>query len=460
MTIFSPKKRLISLLLILTSITQIGFSLTEQDPSAQLINDSNLLKYKGFIIRQIEIRGNEKTKSYIVRIILKLNEGETFIPERFRRSIQRLWNTDSFYSVRYKLIPLDGKDLKIIVTVKDKWSLLPILSFLSGGGVTQLRAGFKESNLFGELKEFGGVYENISGEHFGSLWFEDRYFLGTHIRFRANLFSNGFVDTFYNPNRDTLIQLITRKDGGSVEFHLPIVEDLVKLSFTYSLYREQIGRNAFLNDPLRNSNEFINFQSVDQFITKTFIQLTFGTIDLLEDYYHQGQELSLSFEFSDRAFASDESFAYVKLDGRIFIILKDDVTMAHHLALWTSFTDTFRRKFFLGGFNNLRGFLGTRFHGDNLYFYNFEVRIPFFKGDFWFIKDFVGTAVPFFDIGYAWDGGYFGDNTFKDFTADAGLGLRFKIRRIRDAQFRIDFAFSLHPNEMDTFISTGLLQFF
>ncbi|GMT49327.1 MAG: hypothetical protein IEMM0008_0866 [bacterium] len=459
MTILSPKRWLISLILIM-SIAQTGFSFTEQDPSAQLSHDTKLKQYEGFIIRQIEIRGNEKTKSYIVRIILNLKEGDSFVPERFRRSIQRLWNTDSFYSIRYEVIPLDGRDLKIIVTVKDKWSLLPIISFRSGGGVTRFRAGFKESNLFGELKELGAVYENISGEHFVSIWYEDRYFLETHIRFRVNLFSHGFVDTFYNSNRDTLLQLITRADGGSVEFHFPIVEDLLKLSFTYSVFREQIDRNAFLNDPTKNTNEFINFRSVDEVITKTFIQLTLGTIDLLEDYYHQGQELSLSFEFSDRDLLSDESFVYIKLDGRIFIILKDDVTMGHHLALWTSSTNTFYRKYFLGGFNNLRGFLGTRFHGDNLYFYNFEIRIPFFKGDFWFIKDFVGIAVPFFDIGYAWDGDYLGKNTFDNYAADVGLGLRFKIRRIRDAQFRIDFAFSLHPNEMDTFISTGLLHFF
>ncbi len=445
---------------MILSITQTGFSFTGQDPSVQINNDSKLQQYKGFIIRQIEIQGNEKTKSFIIRIILKLKEGDTFDPERFRRSIQRLWNTDSFYLVQYKIIPLDGRDLKIIVTVKDKWSLLPIISFRSGGGVTLFRAGFKESNLLGELKELGGVYENISGEHFGSLWYEDRYFLKTHIRFRVNLFSNGFVDTFYNSNRDTLLQLITRADGGSIEFHFPIVEDLVKLSFAYSIFREQIDRNAFLNDPTRNTNEFINFGSVDQFITKTFIQMTFGTIDLLEDYYHQGQELSLSLEFSDRNLLSEESFVYVKLDGRIFILLKNDVTMAHHLALWTSFTDNFYRKYFLGGFNSLRGFLGTRFHGDNLYFYNFEVRIPFFKGDLWFIKDFLGTAVPFFDVGYAWDGSYFGKNTFDSYAADVGLGLRFKIRRIRDAQFRIDFAISLHPTELDTFVSTGLLQFF
>ncbi len=89
-----------------------------------------------------------------------------------------------------------------------------------------------------------------------------------------------------------------------------------------------------------------------------------------------------------------------------------------------------------------------------------EVRIPFYKDDLWFIKDFVASVVLFSDVGYAWDGGYFSKGMFKDYAIDAGIGFRFLIRQIRNAQARIDFGFSLHPFELDTFISMGINHFF
>lgn len=446
------KEKWLSIIITCLLLTQSSFG-WKNDKEYQSIK-----QYGQFIIKEIDIVGNDKTTDETILTIMKIREGYHFSPIKFLKSIQRLKNTGFFYEITYQIIKIDDENIKVIITTKDKWTILPIIVYSSGGAITEYKFGLYEGNFLGQQMAIGGYYKKYNGENYGSVWFEDRYLFNTHIRFRINLFVDGGINTFYNSNRDILFELIPKKSGGNIEFHFPIVNDIFILSLSYFLYYEEI--NKIYSSSVNNNLEFLNFNNKNQLINANLVQLTFGKFDLLEDYYHAGEKLVIGFEFSNDKLISDESFYYITLDGTILYILGNDITMGHHLHIGKSFSNSFYRDFILGGFENLRGFYGTRFHGENIYYLNTEIRIPFIKEDIWLVKGVVISAVPFFDIGHVWDNGYFSQEIVSDYAASAGLGFRFMTHRLSNALFRIDVAFSLHPEELDTFISTGLRHFF
>ncbi|MDH5681066.1 MAG: BamA/TamA family outer membrane protein [Spirochaetota bacterium] len=423
-------------------------------------NDMVVTQFNGLTIKKIVIKGTYKTRRSVILTILKIKEGDIFDPDLFREGIQRLRNTDTFYMVRYRVKMMDTGGVKILLRVKDKWTILPVIAYNSGGGITQIRLGVYDSNFFGTFKEVGGVYQNLNGEHYGYIYYGDNYFLETHIRFRVSIFTDGFTDSYYGPNDLRYLLLISRRSGVNNELHFPIIQDFITFSFASSIHYEVIDKEDYLKDPAKNPFQYYSFLSKELFMVKILGQLSIGKVNLLEDYYFSGWKIMGRLDMSNEKFFSDESYLHLRFDAKLFHVLFKDISMGYHLAMWKSFTDLFYRDFYMGGFNNLRAFLGTQFHGENLYFANVELRVPFYKGQLWVIPDFVSTFVTFFDIGYIWDGQYFSSKLYEDFYADVGFGFRFKVRRIKQGEFRIDFAYSVHPHSTETVISTGLSHFF
>ncbi len=109
-------------------------------------------------------------------------------------------------------------------------------------------------------------------------------------------------------------------------------------------------------------------------------------------------------------------------------------------------------KYYLGGFNTLRGHPFFEYSGTNLFLFNAELRFIFIEGiklgpplNFW-IRGIGG--VLFADAGSAWDGSYrFRDpatGEFDTFKADIGYGFRFTIYPV--VILKLDFAYPYYYN--------------
>lgn len=432
----------------------------ETDREKEAREEAELKKYSGRRVIEVEVTENRYSREDRVLNILGIKENSIFWYEDFKEGIQDLWNLGRFYRVEYEVIPYDPTDLAIEVSVWDKWAILPIFYYISGGGTTRIRGGLYASNIDGRFKEVGGAYEYLNGNHLGKLWLIDPNVLGTPLFLRLDLFFDGSVNIFYDskessPNR--LLQLLHLKRGASLELAQPLVSDLIKLLFSYRVYSETIQSEFVAN----NIPEiYSNFQIKKLFIMMFTLGFKIGKVNLLEDYYHQGAEFTLTYDIVDKALGSSESFFVLKASGKLFTVLFKDWVIGQKISFWKSYSKVFYRQESMGGLEHLRGFLGTHFHGDNLYFYNFELRVPIFNGKFIVIPDVVVAVVPFFDVGYIWDGEFFSKKMFQDYAMDAGLGFRFKIRRILDAQFRLDIGWNIHPGKSKLYISTSLLHFF
>jgi outer membrane protein assembly factor BamA len=84
-------------------------------------------------IRSIEVEGNRKTKSYIILREILMKQGDSILAgdiyDKLEHSRQLVYNTSLFISVTLEPFWLEGHDIKIKVTVKEKWFIYPIPQF-------------------------------------------------------------------------------------------------------------------------------------------------------------------------------------------------------------------------------------------------------------------------------------------------------------------------------------------
>lgn len=86
-----------------------------------------------YIIGEIVVTGNNKTKSAIIKRELSFNEGEVYSPEelakRMETSRRQLMNTALFHQVLVAAKDFEGNRINIQVEVKERWYLFPVPYF-------------------------------------------------------------------------------------------------------------------------------------------------------------------------------------------------------------------------------------------------------------------------------------------------------------------------------------------
>jgi outer membrane protein insertion porin family len=202
-------------------------------------------------VERIEVRGNDKTRDYVIRREFDLAEGDAFSPVAIQRAKRRLEATGFFERVEISTAPGAEADQIILVVdvVEKSTGEFSIGAGYSTGGSNagvNLEAGITERNFLGRgqfLKiSAGGGKENKTY----SLSFTEPYFLGYRVAAGFDIFKsvNNFAKgstTGYDVNRT----------GGTIRFGLPITEQLssqVAYNFVSEDYRR--GEKNTYNDPL------------------------------------------------------------------------------------------------------------------------------------------------------------------------------------------------------------------
>lgn len=107
-------------------ITQGSEILSGKSPDTNLPVDST----RPFVIRDIIISGNRKTKPYIIERELLFKRGDsvnlTELVSRFERSRELLLNTALFHEAVVSLKRFHGYQLEVAIDVKERWYLFPI----------------------------------------------------------------------------------------------------------------------------------------------------------------------------------------------------------------------------------------------------------------------------------------------------------------------------------------------
>lgn len=185
-------------------------------------------------VERINVRGNTRTRDYVVRRELDLGEGDAYNKVMVDRAERRLNNLGFFNKVRITNEPGSAPDRVVVnIDVEDKATG----SFSIAGGYSTSdgiigEVSLSESNFLGRgqfVRIAGTLGQRTQGVDFS---FTEPYFLGRRIAAGFDLFSK-FNDN-YNTGR-----FESRVTGGTVRLTFPITEEL-SITPRYSIYSTEI----------------------------------------------------------------------------------------------------------------------------------------------------------------------------------------------------------------------------
>ncbi|PZU89853.1 MAG: outer membrane protein assembly factor BamA [Chelatococcus sp.] len=185
-------------------------------------------------VERINVRGNTRTRDYVVRRELDLGEGDAYNKVLVDRAERRLNNLGFFNKVRITNEPGSAPDRVVVnIDVEDKATG----AFSIAGGYSTSdgvigEVSLSESNFLGRgqfVRIAGTLGQRAQGVDFS---FTEPYFLGHRIAAGFDLFSK-FNDN-YNTGR-----FESRVTGGQVRLTFPITEEF-SITPRYSIYTTEI----------------------------------------------------------------------------------------------------------------------------------------------------------------------------------------------------------------------------
>lgn len=186
-------------------------------------------------VERIEIRGNDKTRDYVIRREFDLNEGDAFNQAMIQRAKRRLEALDFFQTVNISTAPgSEGDQVVLIVDVVEKSTgeFSIGAGYSTGGGTpgASVEGSVTERNFLGrgQYIRFGaGAGQNDMRNY--SFSFTEPYFLGNRISAGFDVFRRS-----HNVNKDYDVT----QTGGSIRFGLPITDNF-SAGISYNLVQEK-----------------------------------------------------------------------------------------------------------------------------------------------------------------------------------------------------------------------------
>ncbi|SMH48580.1 outer membrane protein assembly factor BamA [Mesorhizobium australicum] len=185
-------------------------------------------------VERIEIRGNERTRDYVIRREFDISEGDAFNQVLIQRAKRRLERLDYFETVNIATAP--GSEPDQVILVVDLVEKSTGEFSIGGGYTTGENAGFSVEGSVSERNFLGrGQFIRISAgggkdTRNYSLSFTEPYFLGRRI-------AAGF-DVYRQTQKYTNYESETT--GATIRFGLPITQNLTT-QLAYNLTSEEYG---------------------------------------------------------------------------------------------------------------------------------------------------------------------------------------------------------------------------
>ncbi|MEK1896957.1 MAG: outer membrane protein assembly factor BamA [Rhizobium sp.] len=264
-------------------------------------------------VERIEIRGNSRTRDFVIRREFDMSEGDAFNQQMITRAKRRLEALGYFSSVNISTQPGSSPDrVVVVVDVQDQstGSFGIGAGYAAGGDGLLLEASVEEKNFLGR-----GQYIKISagggqeGSRTYGLNFTEPYFLGYRL---AVGFDLNHSETSSNDNYDY------EENSGVLRATAPITEDLAT-TFRYNYKQmkyDPSGSLSNLSAPYQNLVE--NSPWVKSSVSQT---LTYNTLDDMT-LPREGIYASATHEIA--GLGGDSDFYKIYGKARYFHLLADD----------------------------------------------------------------------------------------------------------------------------------------
>ena len=384
------------------------------------------------IVEDFKIKGNIKTKDYVILREMKLKKGEPFNAKDARRSMQRVYNLGYFEDVNIKLNP--GKEPNAVE--------IEIAVVEMNTGTFGIGAGYSDADGFIGMVSIGDKNFRGTGDKINLRWefggedntnYEVSYtkpWLDSHET-AATLSIYDITNEYADYDRDANeIARYDKKRRGQ-EFTLSRKTDNEYVSNFVTLknrddiyegvadgYNRQYYEDSWNND--RDYDARYDGANGAERRKKNFgvtrsISLA-RVYDSRDNVYdpHEGKRNSYSVEFA--GLGGDFDFTKLSVDYRYYYRQGAENVIAVQLAGGYAFGDMpLSQRFTMGGSDTLRGYEDDQFRGNSMLKATVEYRFPIVKKV---------QGVVFTDTGYAWDKDREDAFDFGEIKYSYGVGLR------------------------------------
>jgi outer membrane protein insertion porin family len=270
-------------------------------------------------IERIDIRGNTKTRDYVIRREFDIAEGDAYNRVLLDKAERRLRNTQYFQSVSITTEPGSVSDrIVVVVSVVDQSTG----SFSVGGGYSTENGLIAELSL--EEKNFLGRGQTLrlsvgrgTETNSYSISFTDPYFLGRRMSFGIDAFST-------ESSASTLRPYDTQSIGGGLRLGLPITDDLT-VQANYRIVQQTLSNNrgcdlnddgtTNLLDPTDFDNRCLYFPEGSRLTSSLGYQVLYSTID---NYTDPRSGVFVKFNQDFAGVGGDAHYVRSALDARYY----------------------------------------------------------------------------------------------------------------------------------------------
>jgi outer membrane protein insertion porin family len=203
-------------------------------------------------IERINIRGNIRTRDYVIRREFDIAEGDPYNRALIDRAERRLKNLNYFKSVKITNEPGSAPD-RVVINVDVEEQSTGDFSIMGGYSTAEgwlAQMSVSERNLLGtgRFAKIALTYgEYVRGAEFN---FVEPYFLDQRLAAGIDLFAKESLANSY-------LSYGTESFGGSFKIGIALREDLA-LQLRYSIYTQKITLPTYLNDCNNINPDFVN----------------------------------------------------------------------------------------------------------------------------------------------------------------------------------------------------------
>lgn len=375
------------------------------------------------VVEGFKVKGNVKTKDYVVTREMKLKKGEPFNAKAARRSMQRVYNLGYFEDVNIKLNPgrePNGVEVEISVVEMNTGTFGIGAGYSNADGfVGMVSIGDKNFRGIGDkinLRwEFGGEDNKNYDFSYTRPWLDDKETSAT-----INLYdiTNEYAD--YNIDGDEIARYDKKRRGQEITFsrrtHNEFVSNYITIKNRDDIYKGEADgyegdENQYYEDKFfKKEGDKVIYQSgkYESWMPETKEErrkenfgvtrsITFGRVyDSRDNIYdpHEGKRIGYSVEWAG-GMGGDFDFTKWTADWRYYFRAGGESVWALNLgAGYASGDMPLSQRFTMGGSDTLRGYEDDQFRGNSMLKATLEYRFPIVKKV---------QGVLFTDNGYAWD---------------------------------------------------------
>ena len=375
------------------------------------------------VVEGFKVKGNVKTKDYVVTREMKLKKGEPFNAKAARRSMQRVYNLGYFEDVNIKLNPgrePNGVEVEISVVEMNTGTFGIGAGYSNADGfVGMVSIGDKNFRGIGDkinLRwEFGGEDNKNYDFSYTRPWLDDKETSAT-----INLYdiTNEYAD--YNIDGDEIARYDKKRRGQEITFsrrtHNEFVSNYITIKNRDDIYKGEADgyegdENQYYEDKFfKKEGDKVIYQSgkYESWMPETKEErrkenfgvtrsITFGRVyDSRDNIYdpHEGKRIGYSVEWAG-GMGGDFDFTKWTADWRYYYRAGGESVWALNLgAGYASGDMPLSQRFTMGGSDTLRGYEDDQFRGNSMLKATLEYRFPIVKKV---------QGVLFTDNGYAWD---------------------------------------------------------